>query len=148
MVYLWYVTTLPKLLNLPFLCLDGETFLNSQTQINILWMKWCQVTEVLCDKKVPNHLKWKKWTGFMVYLVTLHSSEFWPALTKQDQILQAVLTIVIRLNHIKNDHISEQIRVAAFVNKMRELCLRHCEYNSDVKKSDQNHSKNYLPTQT
>lgn len=38
---------------------DGNILPDVRARINAAWMKWCQVTGVLCDRRIPDHLKSK-----------------------------------------------------------------------------------------
>lgn len=48
------------------ICTDGDFLPYAQTQVKAVWMKWHQVTRVLCDCKIPSYLKAK------VYKMVIH----------------------------------------------------------------------------
>lgn len=41
------------------ICSDGDTLPDARTRVNTAWMKWRQVTGILCDRRMPINLKSK-----------------------------------------------------------------------------------------
>lgn len=65
---------------------NGDSFPNACTSVNVTWMKWHQVTGVLCDRCMPLLLKSKTYR-LVVHPVALYRSEYWPGTAKHEQAL-------------------------------------------------------------
>uniref|UniRef100_W5NL26 ribonuclease H n=1 Tax=Lepisosteus oculatus TaxID=7918 RepID=W5NL26_LEPOC len=98
------------------------TFQDAKTRVSVAWMKWRQVTGVLCDKKIPLRLKSK-----VVRPVALYRTECWPTTKKHEQALHTMEMKMLRwtLGLTRLDHVmNEGLRVAPITEKMRKSRLR------------------------
>lgn len=68
---------------------DGNISSNVRARINAAWLKWQQVTGVLCDRRMPDWLKGKTYKT-VVRPVALYGSACWPALTTHEQALNTM----------------------------------------------------------
>ncbi len=67
----------------------GDTISDARARINAAWLKWRQVTGVLCDKKMPEYLKAKVYKT-VVRPVALYGAKCWPATKKHELALHAM----------------------------------------------------------
>ena len=109
---------------------DGDTLPDARARVNAAWMKWRQVTGVLCDRQMPIRLKAKIYKT-VVRPVTLYGSECWPATSRHEQVLHAMEMKMLRwglgltrFDHILNDDVRRRMGVAPIAEKMREGRLR------------------------
>jgi len=93
------------------------------------WLKWRQVTGVLCDRRMPIRLKAKIYR--VVRPVALYGCECWPAAASHERALHAMEMRVlrwslglIRLDHVANIDIRTGLKVAPITEKMRQARLR------------------------
>jgi len=68
---------------------DSETLPDAKSRVSAAWMKWRQVTGVLCDKRMPRYLKAKVYKA-VVRPVAMYGSECWPATAKHEQSLHTM----------------------------------------------------------
>ena len=109
---------------------EGNTLPDARSRVNAAWMKWRQVTGVLCDRRMPNRLKAKVYKT-VVRPVALYGSECWPTISKHEQALHTMEMRMLRwslgltrLNRIRNDEVRRRMEVAPITEKMREGRLR------------------------
>lgn len=113
-----------------FISSDGSMIPDVCLRINAAWMKWRQVTGVLCDQKMPMYLKSKVYKT-VVHPVALYSSECWPATKKHEAALNAMEMRMLRwsiglMRHdwVPNMDVWQLLGVAPIQEKQREACLR------------------------
>ncbi|XP_026042711.1 uncharacterized protein LOC113033277 [Astatotilapia calliptera] len=120
---------------------DGDILLDVRARINAAWMKWRQVTGVLCDRRMPNRLKSKIYKS-VVRPVALHGSECWPATAKHEQALHTMEMRMLRWclgltrwDHVMNTDVRKRMGIAPITDKMQEARLR---WYGHVVRSDEN----------
>ena len=93
-------------------------------------MKWRELTGVLCDKRMPVHIKGKVYKA-AVRPAMLYGAECWPLKKYQEEKLHTAEMRMLRwaggvsrLDHIKNIHVRGSFRVAPIGEKMTEGRLR------------------------
>ena len=74
---------------------DGDISIEVQHRVNAAWMKWRQVTGVLCDKRMPLRLKSKLYRA-VVRPVAMYGSECWPTTKNKEQCLHTMETKMLR----------------------------------------------------
>jgi hypothetical protein len=124
------------------LAAEGGTQEDVTARINAAWMKWREITGVLCDKKMPLHLKSKVYRT-VVRPVALYGAECWPT-TKKDEARLSVMEMrmlrwtlgVTRLDRIPNDTIRQAITVAPITDKLKETRLR---WYGHVRRREEDH---------
>ncbi len=62
---------------------DGDSLPDARARVNTAWLKWRQVTGILCDRQMPIQLKGKIYKT-VIRPVALYGSECWPATTKHE----------------------------------------------------------------
>jgi hypothetical protein len=94
------------------------------------WMKWCQATGVLCDKRVSQKLKGKFYRT-MIRLAMLYGAECWPTKRRHIQQLSVAEMCVLRwicghtrLDRGRNDGIRDRLGVAPIEEKLIQHRLR------------------------
>ncbi|XP_039627278.1 uncharacterized protein LOC120540503 [Polypterus senegalus] len=107
---------------------DKEDFW--ETRINATWTKWRQVTAVLCDRRIPYHLKAKIYKT-VVRPVALYGSECWPTTAKHEQALHTMEMRMLRWclgltcwDQVMNEDVRKRLGIAPIMEKMREARLR------------------------
>jgi hypothetical protein len=109
---------------------SGDTTAEAAARANATWLKWRNYTGVMCDRKMPRHLKSKIYT-IVIRPVALYGSQTW-AMTKKVENTINVLEMriarwsmgVTRLDQIPNDVIRHQLGIAPITEKLRESRLR------------------------
>jgi hypothetical protein len=111
-------------------CSDGDSLPDTRARVNAAWMKWRQVTGVMCDRRMPLRLKSKVYKT-VVRLIALYGSECWPATAKHEQVLHVMEMRMLRwclgltrFDHATNDDVRRRLGVAPIVAKMQEGRLR------------------------
>lgn len=101
-----------------------------QARIRATWMRFRDVTGVLCDKKMPIRLKSKIYRT-MVRPVALYGTECWPAPRSAEHSLHVMEMRILRrsldismLDHIHNTTIRQLAGVTPINEKMQEWRLR------------------------
>ncbi|VDO19903.1 unnamed protein product [Heligmosomoides polygyrus] len=99
------------------------------SRVNAAWSKWRSLTGVLCDRKIPEHLKSKIYRA-VVRPVAMYGAECWPATKEAESRLSVMETKMLRwtagvtrLDRIRNDAIRQKFGVALIADKMRETRL-------------------------
>lgn len=112
------------------ICSNGDSLPDARKRVNAAWMKWRQVTGVLCDLRIPLRLKAKIYKS-VVRPVALYGSECWPATTKHEQALSTMEMRMLRwclgltrFDRIRNEDVRRRWGVAPIAEKMREGRLR------------------------
>uniref|UniRef100_A0A914X4N9 Reverse transcriptase domain-containing protein n=1 Tax=Plectus sambesii TaxID=2011161 RepID=A0A914X4N9_9BILA len=112
------------------ICSNGDSFPDARARVNAAWMKWRQVTGVLCDRRMPLRLKSKVYKT-VVRPVALYGSECWPATAKHEQALHVMEMRMLRwslgltrFDHAMNNDVRRRLGVAPITAKMREGRLR------------------------
>ncbi|XP_063348692.1 uncharacterized protein LOC134640721 [Pelmatolapia mariae] len=120
---------------------DCETLPDARLRVNAAWMKWCQVSGVLCYKRMPIYLKAKVYKS-IVRPVALYGSECWPATPKHEQTLHTMEMKMLRwplgltrLDRARNEDVRKRGGVTPITDKMREVRLR---WYGHVARSDKN----------
>ncbi|VDP39796.1 unnamed protein product [Heligmosomoides polygyrus] len=92
--------------------------------------RWRSLTGVLCDRKIPEHLKSKIYRT-VVRPVAIYGAECWPATKEVETRLSVMETKMLRwtagvtrMDRIRNDAIRQKFGVAPIADKMREARLR------------------------
>uniref|UniRef100_W5NH04 Uncharacterized protein n=1 Tax=Lepisosteus oculatus TaxID=7918 RepID=W5NH04_LEPOC len=93
------------------------TTLDAKPRVSAAWMKWRQVTGVLCDKKIPLCLKSKVYRS-VVRPVALYGTECWPTTKKHEQVLHTMEMKI--LYYVMNEEVRETLKVTTITEKMRE----------------------------
>ncbi len=113
---------------------DGDSL--PDTRVSVAWLKWRQVSGVLCDRRLPIHLKAKIYKT-VVWPVTLYEAECWPASTKHQQALHSMEIRMLRwalgltrLDRVRNEDVRNILGVAPISEKMRQAGL--CWYGHVV----------------
>ncbi|VDO98451.1 unnamed protein product [Heligmosomoides polygyrus] len=109
---------------------DGNQITEVNSRMSAAWSKWRSLTGVLCDRKIPEHLKLKIYRA-VVWSVAMYGAECWPA-TKEVETRPSVMETnmlrwkagVTRMDRIRNDAIRQKFGVAPIAEKMREARLR------------------------
>ncbi|VDP04252.1 unnamed protein product [Heligmosomoides polygyrus] len=57
---------------------DGGLMVEVNSRVSAAWSKWRSVIDVLCDRKIPKHLKLKIYRA-VVRPVAMYGAECWPA---------------------------------------------------------------------
>jgi len=109
---------------------DGDVTPEVRDRIKAAWVKWCQVTGVLCDRRMPRRLKGKIYKT-VVRPVALYAAECWPAATNHEKALHAMEMRMLRwslglslLDHATNVDVRGLLQVAPIQAKMRQARLR------------------------
>lgn len=94
-----------------------------------MWLKWCRVSELLCDHKMPMQLKEKVYK-IVINPVTLCGAKFWPATTKHEQTHHAMEMQMLSwmLGHICYDHVSNEDvhKMMGVVSITENMCKGWC----------------------
>uniref|UniRef100_W5NMT3 ribonuclease H n=1 Tax=Lepisosteus oculatus TaxID=7918 RepID=W5NMT3_LEPOC len=132
------------------LCVDSDcpTLQDPKTRVSAAWMKWRQVIGVLCDKKIPFHLKSKVYRS-VVRPVDLHGTECWPTTKKHERALHTMEMKMLRwtlgltrLEHVMNEEVRKTLKVTTITEKMRELRLQL--YGHVLRRNDTSMAKTAL----
>ncbi|VDO98592.1 unnamed protein product [Heligmosomoides polygyrus] len=109
---------------------DGGLMVEVNSRVSAAWSKWRSLTGVLCDRKIPEHLKSKIYRT-VVRPVAIYGAECWPA-TKEVETRLIVMETkmlrwtagVTRMDRIRNDAFRQKFGVVPIADKMREALLR------------------------
>ncbi|VDO80769.1 unnamed protein product [Heligmosomoides polygyrus] len=100
------------------------------SRVSAAWSNWRSLTGVLCDRKIPEHLKSKIYRA-VVRPVAMYGAECWPATKEVETRLSVMETKMLRwtagvtrMDRIRNDAIRQKFGVAPIADKMREARLR------------------------
>jgi len=88
------ITTDFKYLGSTLRC-DGDVTPEVRARIKAAWVKWRQLTAVLCDRRMPRRLKGKIYKT-VVRPVALYVAECWPAATNHEKALHAMEMRMLR----------------------------------------------------
>lgn len=109
---------------------DGNIDGDVRARVNGAWMRWKEVTGILCDRKMPTHLKSKIYRT-VVRPAALYATECWPTTRTVERRLHAMEMRMVRwitgislLDHVTNDTLRKRFGVAPIDQKMREGRLR------------------------
>ncbi|KAK3522363.1 hypothetical protein QTP86_007647 [Hemibagrus guttatus] len=118
---------------------------NLLPDVTAAWMKWRQVTGVLCDRRMPHRLKSKVYRTF-VRPVALYGSECWPAAAKHEQALHVMEMRMLRWSlgltrwdHVMNTNVRKIMGIMPITDKMQEAWL--CWYGHVVRSADDSVAK-------
>ncbi|KAG2581508.1 hypothetical protein PVAP13_6KG039370 [Panicum virgatum] len=94
------------------------------------WMKWCQASGVLCDKKVPQKLKGKFYRT-AIRTAMLYGAECWPTKRRHVQQLSIAEMRMLcwicghtRMDRVRNDDIWDRLGIAPMEEKFIQHRLR------------------------
>ncbi|VDP06475.1 unnamed protein product [Heligmosomoides polygyrus] len=111
---------------------DGSLKLEVNARVSVAWSKWRSLTGVLCDRKIPEHLKSKVYRT-VVRPVATYGAECWPVTKEVESCLSVVEAKMLRwtagftrLDRVRNDTIRQRFGVATIADKLREARLRWC----------------------
>jgi len=113
-------------------CLDcaGDTTVDASARAAAAWLKWREVKGVMCDKHVPNWLKWKIFCS-VLRPVALYGSESRSSIKADIQILHVMQMNMLRwslglsrLDRIENTEVLRRMGVAPIEDKLAEGRLR------------------------
>ncbi|VDO86743.1 unnamed protein product [Heligmosomoides polygyrus] len=105
---------------------DGKLMVEVNSRVSGAWSKWCSLTGVLCDKKIPERFKSKIYRA-VVRAVAMYRAGCWPATKEVETRLSVMETKMLRwmagvtrMDRIRNDVIRQKFDVAPIADKMRE----------------------------
>ncbi|VDP56283.1 unnamed protein product [Heligmosomoides polygyrus] len=105
---------------------DGSVKLEVNARVSTAWSKWRSLSEVLCDRTIPQRLKSKVY-GTVVRPVATYGAEGWPVMKEIESRLSVMETKMLRwragatrLDHVRNDTIRQKFGVAPIAEKLRE----------------------------
>lgn len=115
--------------------LSGVWFDAQPEPRNVEWLRWRQITGVLCDEKMPEYLKAKIYKTF-----ALHGAECWPTTKKMEMNAMEINMLwwslrLTCLDHAMNEDVWRRLGVAPIIEKIREAHLR---LYSHVQRSKEN----------
>ncbi|XP_051574277.1 uncharacterized protein LOC127452701 [Myxocyprinus asiaticus] len=120
---------------------DGDSLPDTRSRVNTAWLKWRQVTGVLCDRRMPNHLKAKVYKT-VVRPVALYGAECWPASTRHEQALHVMEMHMLRWtlgltrwDQVMNEDVRKIMGVTPIMDKMREARLQWYSHAVGVEES-------------
>ncbi|VDP55954.1 unnamed protein product [Heligmosomoides polygyrus] len=100
------------------------------SRVSAAWSNWRSLSGVLCDRKIPEHLKSKIYRA-VIRPVAMYGAECWPATKEVETRLSVMETkmlrwtaVVTRMDRIRNDAIRQKFGVVPIADKMREARLR------------------------
>ena len=99
-------------------------------RIKSSWMKWKDLSGVLCDKKMPVRIKGKVYKT-MIRPVLIYGAETWALKRREEEMLERTEMRMLRWilgvslkDRKRNDFIRNKIGVTCITNKIRESRLR------------------------
>ena len=103
---------------------DGSLIGEVNARISAAWLKWRNVADVICDRKISDRLRSKVYRS-VIRPVAMYGSECW-AITKDAEKRLSVmetkmlrrLAVVSLLDHIRNDDLRQKYGVAPIVDKL------------------------------
>ena len=108
---------------------NGGTERDISNQVKLAWMKWKQLTGVLCDKKVPIKLKYKVYKTVIKPTMT-YGAECWAVRKKDENRLHVAEMRMLRRirgktrkNHVRNQIIQEDAKVCQMSTFLRQKRL-------------------------
>lgn len=109
---------------------DGGIERVVRARVNASWLRWREISGVLCDKKMPLRLKSKIYQT-MIRPITLYGVECLPVTKFDEHRLQVMEMRMARwasgvslLDHIQNNVIRQYMGIVPITNKMRERRLQ------------------------
>ena len=106
------------------------TFEEVQARSRAAWMRWRELTGVMCDRRMPLRLKSKVYRT-MIRPIILYSAECWPMTKKIEQTLHVTEMKMLRwslgvtmLDKHRNTEVRRRLSVASITDKARESRLR------------------------
>jgi hypothetical protein len=109
---------------------DGDIDEDVSHRIKVWWMKWCQASGVLCDKRVPQKLEGKFYRTAIRHAM-LYGAECWPTKRRHIQQLSIAEMCMLRwicghtrLDQVRNDDIHDRLGVAPIEEKLIQHRLR------------------------
>jgi hypothetical protein len=108
---------------------EGEIDEDVSHRIRAGWVKWRQVSGVLCDKKVPNKLK-DKFYMTAIRPVMIYGAEYWATKGHDQKMSLAEMRMLrwicghTRKDRIRNDNIMDKLGVAPIQEKLVQHHLR------------------------
>jgi hypothetical protein len=111
-----------------------ETSGSSTTEVDMRiragWIKWKEITPVICDKKIPVFLKTKLYKT-MIRPVMLYGAETWALRKREEEKLERTEMRMLRWimgaslrDKLRNDYIRAELGVAVITDKVTEARLR------------------------
>jgi hypothetical protein len=109
---------------------DGDVNADVCHRIKAVWMKWCQASGILCDKRVPQKLKGKFYRT-AIRPAILYGAEYWPTKRRHAQQLSVAEMRMLRwicghtrMDRVRNDDIRDRLGVAPIEEKLVQRRLR------------------------
>jgi hypothetical protein len=106
---------------------DGDIDEDVRHRISAGWLKWCQASGVLCDKKVSQKLK-DKFYRMAIRPTMLYGAECWPTKRRHFQQLSVAEMCMLRwiCGHTRRDRVrDEDIRDRVGVAPIEEKLVQH-----------------------
>ncbi|VDP56203.1 unnamed protein product [Heligmosomoides polygyrus] len=102
---------------------DGGLMTEANSRVSAAWPKWRSLTGLLCDRKMPEHLKSNIYRA-VVRPVAMYGAECWPVTKEVETRLSVMETKMLRwtagvtrMDRIRNDAIRQKFGVAPIADK-------------------------------
>lgn len=112
-------------IHFPSLC-HWQQMPDTSALVNAAWLKWTQVIAVLCEHKIPVHLKSEIYEC-VVWPVALYSSECWNVTVRHEQALVVMEMRILRwaldltrLDHVRNNDLGKINGLSSKTEKMHK----------------------------
>ena len=109
---------------------DGSPYADASARSAAAWLKWKDLTGVLCDRRMPIRLKAKVYKT-MVRPVAIYGAECRPSTKKTDQLLHTMEMRMLRwslgitrLDHVTNVEVRNRLGIRPITEKVTERRLR------------------------
>ena len=117
-------------------------------RIGAAWQKWKELSGVLCDKRMPSHIKGKVYKT-MVRPVLIYGAETWTLRRSEEELLERTEMRMLRWmlgitlkDRKRNDDVRMTLGVACITDKVREARLRW--YGHLLRKEDDDKAKKIM----
>ncbi|VDO80667.1 unnamed protein product [Heligmosomoides polygyrus] len=113
----------------PAVASGGKLMVEVNSRVSAAWSKRRSLTGVLCDRKIPKHLKSKIYRA-VVRPVAMYGAKCWPVIKEVETRLSVLETKMLRwtagvtrMDSIRNNVIRQKFGVAPIADMMREAHL-------------------------